>query len=500
MVRETRRRLVVLGTPAIFGALTILAVVLLVGPPGSRGAAEQQTSDITLSPGWNLISLPLVPADPDPATVLASIADKLNSAWAYDSSQAGSAQASPWLSYDPDVPDFLNTLTAMGITMGFWVNMQEAATLAVMGSAPPPETEIAVAPGWNFVGYPSGYALLVAEALAGIEFNSVWAYDPSLSPSPWQSYDPDVPPALNSLQEITPGRGYALNGIEETAFVVANAETTVAQGAGAGGTELEVASTEGFAEGDNIRIDPGGPSEEDNVVGGLGSFMLGYNLANAHAVGTKIIKLPPLFLPKLHYKCYQITGPALNATVVAQTQFGVEELQLREPVDLCAPALKNNQGYLHAPHLKCYAIQNGNDPPQVVNLITQFGVEKNVAVGQARLLCVAAQKQVLLPTPGQIGHAPPPVHWKCYDITGPAPNKIVNLQTQFGIEEQVPVGQPKLLCAPALKTFQGKTSGYMKLPHLKCYQIDGSDPPHVVKLTTQFGVEPTVEVGHADML
>ncbi|MBI2912720.1 MAG: hypothetical protein HYY03_02230 [Chloroflexi bacterium] len=186
-------------------------------PPVKVGASE---ASIDLVAGWNLISLPVVPEDPASAMVLASIAGKFNSAWAYQAAgaQAGAqtdgrmagAAAATWLSYDPAVPPFLNTLTAIDVTMGVWVNMKEAATLTVTGT-PPGTTEIAIAQGWNFIGYPSGQTKPVADVLSGLTYNSAWAYDPSLSPSPWQSYDPNVPPFLNTLQNFTPGRGYALN-------------------------------------------------------------------------------------------------------------------------------------------------------------------------------------------------------------------------------------------------------------------------------------------------
>ena len=167
---------------------------------------------IALCTGWNLISLPLVPSDPAPAAVLAPIAGTLNSAWAYNASATAYSAAAPgpWLSYDPAIPSFLNTLTAIDVKMGIWLNMKEAATLTVGGSQPG-TTQIPISQGWNFIGYPSGQIKPVADVLTGLAYNSLWAYDPAQYPIPWQSYDPSVPPFLNTLQSFTPGRGYALN-------------------------------------------------------------------------------------------------------------------------------------------------------------------------------------------------------------------------------------------------------------------------------------------------
>jgi photosystem II stability/assembly factor-like uncharacterized protein len=179
---------------------------------------------IDLQQGWNLISLPLIPNDPDPAVALASIEDELSSAWAYDASRVGStahsaAQGSPWLSYDPDLPPSLNTLTAIDETMGIWLKMSEAATLTVTGEQPM-STEISIYEGWNSIGYPSSEARPVVDVLAGFPYNSVWAYNSSSAVNPWGSFDPDIQPALNDLQEFTPERGYALNAAQAGVLVI----------------------------------------------------------------------------------------------------------------------------------------------------------------------------------------------------------------------------------------------------------------------------------------
>ncbi len=187
-----------------------------VGGTATPTPTTAQSLEIDLLAGWNLISLPLIPGDESPAAVLASVAGKYNSAWAY-----APGQTNPWLSYDPDVPPFLNTLTAIDEKMGVWLNMKEAAILTVTGTQPG-STEIAIFQGWNFIGYPSDQTRSVPNVLAGVSYNSAWAYDPSLAPSPWQSYDPDVPPFLNTLQQFTPKRGYALNASAPGELTVSN--------------------------------------------------------------------------------------------------------------------------------------------------------------------------------------------------------------------------------------------------------------------------------------
>jgi len=172
--------------------------------------------------------LPLVPADQSPPAVLASISGKYNSAWAYNP-----GQANPWLSYDPSVPPFFNSLTAIDERMGLWLNMKQPATLTITGTEPG-STAIGIAAGWNFIGYPSGQDRLVAQVLWGVSYSSVWAYDAAVGAGdPWRSYDPDVPPFLNTLQQFTPQRGYAVNATAPGVVSISNGAAAAA-GASAG--------------------------------------------------------------------------------------------------------------------------------------------------------------------------------------------------------------------------------------------------------------------------
>jgi len=203
--------------------------------------------------------------------------------------------------------------------------------------------------------------------------------------------------------------------------------------------------------------------------------------------------------PDPHYKCYNIVGTDPPYAMQLETQFGVMSgVAIGQATKLCLPAGKNGAPIPPGwPDLKCYTIA-AQDPPHVVNLETQFGVENNVNVGQATLLCIPAATTFM---PAPPAPTPPPAdrHWECFNITGTAPAvPPVNLTTsEFPPENGVPVGPPTKLCAPALKNGEGS----LGVPHLKCYTITG-DPPAVppVNLTTQFGVELNVLVGPPSML
>ena len=61
--------------------------------------------------------------------------------------------------------------------------------------------------------------------------------------------------------------------------------TTMTEPASQGRSEIAVASTAGFAQGDAIRINPGGANEEENTVAGFGSILLASPLQFDHDAG-----------------------------------------------------------------------------------------------------------------------------------------------------------------------------------------------------------------------
>ena len=199
-----------------------------------------------------------------------------------------------------------------------------------------------------------------------------------------------------------------------------------------------------------------------------------------------------------HYGCYSIPPHLVEPWATVETQFGQDLAAYLDAESLCAPALKDGEGDLTAPHLKCYEmIPEGHDPPDVVNLTDQFGVEENVPVGRAIRFCQAVSKWTSgIPDHGPV--TPPSLHYVCYSIPPELAFGMVTLETQFG-QEFVGHLEAESLCAPALKNGEGDLTA----PHLKCYKILlpwGVDPPDVVNLTDQFGTEWDVPIGPAQEL
>jgi hypothetical protein len=107
------------------------------------------TYDIGLVPGWNLISLPLIPTNDSIQNVTAGIQNKINTSygiWYYGSSTP------KWFSYTPG-GSF--DLTKMQAGKGYWIYMDSSTTLTVTGSFLPARAlppEYSVYTGWNLIG------------------------------------------------------------------------------------------------------------------------------------------------------------------------------------------------------------------------------------------------------------------------------------------------------------------------------------------------------------
>ena len=174
--------------------------------------------DIDLVAGWNLVSFNVSPVSTAIEDVLESIDGKYNLVYAWDASATGNA----WMKYDPSA-GFGNSLTDLDETMGFWVNMTEAATLSVSGIAEAGTTIefYTDAGGWNLVGWPAILSDELPDALTAIEddYTLVIAYHTNDVSDFWKVFDPDAPTYANDLTEMAPGWGYWIFVTNDTELV-----------------------------------------------------------------------------------------------------------------------------------------------------------------------------------------------------------------------------------------------------------------------------------------
>ena len=103
--------------------------------------------------------------------------------------------------YNPDIPEFLNTLKKIRLDKGYWVKMKEGKFLTIQGSRPK-EVTVNLRSGWNLIGYPVSKAEAPSEVIKSI------VNDVETVKSTFSMYDPSLPSFLNTLKQMEAGKGY----------------------------------------------------------------------------------------------------------------------------------------------------------------------------------------------------------------------------------------------------------------------------------------------------
>jgi hypothetical protein len=194
--------------------------------------------------------------------------------------------------------------------------------------------------------------------------------------------------------------------------------------------------------------------------------------------------------PRLeHFKCYAArpATPFQPRRVGLVDQFGSGRAQVVAPLELCTPVRKNREPFVNkTDHLKCYGIRQAGFRRRNVAVRNQFGPAQLQVVAPSRL-CLPSLKTRL-----SVRRAPRNTlatdHFKCYSVRGrPLRGKTPGLRDQF-VGEQVVVGVPVLLCAPAQKN---RVTVKHPVRHLVCYSIKARAPFRLrrVRVFNQFGVE-----------
>ena len=163
----------------------------------STGAFEQNlvisqnatvNFSIKLVPGWNLISIPVLPVDNTIVSIMSGC--NYNKLWEFQNDQSWKSTATG--------------LNSINITKGYWVDRIGLAgncTITVEGSTPT-NTTIFVTSQWTLVGMPSSIAKSINGLINPSLYDKIWEYQQG---GGWVS-------TATGLTQMTPGRGYWIDG------------------------------------------------------------------------------------------------------------------------------------------------------------------------------------------------------------------------------------------------------------------------------------------------
>ena len=176
-----------------------LACFICLGACAFESRADS-TAQLTLTNGWNLISLPLQPADTRITTVLASIRGAYNAVWTYSNGH--------WYGFNPSVPG-LDDLTNLEAGQAYWIDMRKIAVLKITGLPPVnAANDLAgrnLTPGWNLLGYSSSRSNNASDAFSVMASQLDLAAADAGSGSGWLVYQPGN--SNNTLGALPPYRG-----------------------------------------------------------------------------------------------------------------------------------------------------------------------------------------------------------------------------------------------------------------------------------------------------
>lgn len=179
---------------------------------------RQQTVQIAVREGWNLLAMPAAAQPLSVPDALASIDGIWAEVHAYDPTDA----ATPWKVYRAGTPAEANSLRQLNPLQGFWLLANADATLTIPAGAPTMASghSVELYPGWNLVGFPGGAPMAADDALRDIApmVESVFTLDSS--GGAWLTYSPAAQADANTLQALEPGRGYWIYATAPTLWQV----------------------------------------------------------------------------------------------------------------------------------------------------------------------------------------------------------------------------------------------------------------------------------------
>lgn len=174
-------------------------IVFVVLMPLALAEGTPASFRLSLSQGWNLVSVPLDITDDGLDDIKLLLGDSLESVFAYVHNETDEG----WQFYITGFPDEFNTLDNIDYMQGFWINVNEESEIEIEGYILG-DLIYGLRQGWNLMSYPYEEESLIESFFDVSSVYSIYRYNDS----GWGSWVYNRPPELNSLMKMSSGHGY----------------------------------------------------------------------------------------------------------------------------------------------------------------------------------------------------------------------------------------------------------------------------------------------------
>jgi PKD repeat protein len=192
-VDMTMQESLVLDNPA-FTTLKLKVTAGAGPPPGD-------TDNIALSSNWNLMSFDVDIDDNAPGDVYESLMTDGNLVYVTGFGEDGATF------FDPNGPDFLNTLASIDAGTGYWVKVNNSANLSATGMGISANFSTDLFGGWNILGYWLDGSMAPEDAFASLTDGNL-VYATGFGEDGATFFDPNGPDFLNTLTALENSYGY----------------------------------------------------------------------------------------------------------------------------------------------------------------------------------------------------------------------------------------------------------------------------------------------------
>jgi hypothetical protein len=147
---------------------------------------EQTYCNMTLEPGWNLISFPCISDDLGINEFFLGYNETFDTLRYYTPSDA----LDPWKSYNPNLPSWaVQDLSSLSREGGYWIYLENTTNYYINRTLTIPSI-IPLQEGWNLIGYPSRTEKPINDTFDQIipDFDYVYLYNASDQIDKWKEY------------------------------------------------------------------------------------------------------------------------------------------------------------------------------------------------------------------------------------------------------------------------------------------------------------------------